>query len=248
MRVDVQKALRLPDDEPDFTPEITNPTILWRSNPRRVGMMKITGSLGCFLIYLLVTLLCLAMLVLDLSRPATNEQNTSLSRQQIELFIEILITLLLIGEVVYLFILSGCLVKTYLESWSNRIDIFVLVLSIALYVAVGIEASRSKNWDSLSAIDRFLLSLRYISQLLRIAVFMHRSRISGTLLYQPDIDFSELELELQQSQSDNGLEDTEDSDSQLSEIERKFNSAIVYSALTPFKPRSRSRSPSTPSV
>ncbi len=82
----------------------------------------------------------------------------------------------------------------YTESCSAKVDVAVLGVSLVCYLIMGVGASGGSKW--VEVVDSSVLGIRFAVQVLRIAVWVKRTKVSRELANQADVDFEAFELQL----------------------------------------------------
>jgi len=145
--------------------------------------------------------LCLALIIIDVvfavgskANWADRSQSPSLKPHLLfQAIVEALMIMVLLAEVLFGWIAIGkCSCRAYMSPWSARLDVFVLTLSVLFYLVL--YSGLSQMWKTIGIADVVFLVVRNGIQVLRLFIFIQRSKNSRQLAAQSDVDFQQLEL------------------------------------------------------
>ncbi|KAN0041575.1 hypothetical protein ACTFIV_004119 [Dictyostelium citrinum] len=142
-----------------------------------------------YIVMILLNLILIIWLITNLIR-----KNTSVPSHWIFIVLDILVNVTLSIEIILQIISQK---KKYFQTWANRFDLFVLVISIC-GLFLYFHSSNSDNYDYEGVVIIFLTAIRYFFQFLRLIALINRqklkkstfnSRVDFTELRENDIDF-----------------------------------------------------------
>ncbi|GAM17579.1 hypothetical protein SAMD00019534_007540 [Acytostelium subglobosum LB1] len=129
-----------------------------------------------------INLILIIWLIINLIR-----KQTSVPNHWLFIVLDIIVNLALLLEVSLQIISQK---SRYFKEWSNRFDLFVLVLSIAgLFMYLLSHASVAFEYEGIVII--FFTALRYGVQFLRLLAMIKRQKARGSA-FQSRVDFAEL--------------------------------------------------------
>ncbi|EAL64910.1 hypothetical protein DDB_G0284893 [Dictyostelium discoideum AX4] len=142
-----------------------------------------------YIVMILLNLILIIWLITNLIK-----KNTSVPSHWIFIVLDILVNVTLSVEIILQIISQK---KKYFQTWANRFDLFVLVISIC-GLFLYFHSSSSDNYDYEGVVIIFLTAIRYFFQFLRLIALINRqklkkstfnSRVDFTELRENDIDF-----------------------------------------------------------